>query len=110
MRVENYWITAENGLAATEPALETDHPRVTIATNICRTSFPHHQRDGRDAIRAGISEAETKGLSGSMLLAALMSETLPRLVNAQGPANAALILTRIARDIRTGAAPGATRQ
>ena len=110
MRVENDWITAENGLAATEPAPETDHPRVTIATNICRTSLPTQERDGRDAIRAGISEAETKGLSGSMLLATLMSETLPRLVNAYGLANASLILARIARDIRTGTAPNTTRQ
>jgi hypothetical protein len=39
-----------------------------------------------------------------------MSETLPRLVNAYGAANAALILTRIAHDIRTAAAPNTTCQ
>lgn len=64
----------------------------------------------RDAIRAGIRTAEEIGLSGTPLLAALMSETLPLLVNAYGQANAALILNRIAHDIRTGAAPNTARQ
>ncbi|ARQ01470.1 hypothetical protein [Pseudorhodoplanes sinuspersici] len=65
---------------------------------------------GRDAIRIGIAQAETTGLIGSTLLAILMSETLPRLVNVYGPANAALILARIAHEIRTGTAPNTTRQ
>ena len=65
---------------------------------------------GRDAIRTGIAQAETTGLSGSRLLAILMSETLPRLVSVYGPANAALILTQIAHEIRAGTAPNTTRQ
>ena len=109
MRVENDWIAAKNGLAATEPDSATN-PTRDDRDKIRPTSLPHHECEGRGAIRAGIREAETKGLSGSMLLAALISETLPRLVNAYGPANAALILTRIARDIRTGTAPNTTRQ
>lgn len=65
---------------------------------------------GRDAVRSGIAQAETAGLLRSELLAVLMSETLPRLVNAYGPANASLILIRIAGDIASGAAPNCTRQ
>ena len=65
---------------------------------------------GREVVRRGIAQAETAGLLGSELLAVLMSETLPRLVNAYGSANASLILIRIARDIASGAAPNCTRQ
>jgi len=47
---------------------------------------------------------------GSTILAILMSETLPRLTNAYGAANAALILSRIAHEIRVGRAPNIPRQ
>jgi hypothetical protein len=108
MRVENDRVAAEIGQAATEPGLASDQPRRDDRDRICPP--PHRDGSGRDAIRAGIRAAEAKGLSGSALLAALLSETLPRLFNAYGPANAALILTRIARDLRTGSAPNTTRQ
>ena len=67
-------------------------------------------RQARNAIRAGVREAEAIGLSGSTILVILMSETLPRLTNAYGAADAALILNRIAHDICTGAAPNTARQ
>lgn len=72
------------------------------------TSAPHPA--ARAAIRSGIADATDTGLPASQLLAILMSETLPRLVNAYGKANAALILDRLAHEIRTGSAPHFTRQ
>ena len=117
MRDEGIWIATENELRGAEgglPAGETncmrDHPTQRKPCDVRPASFPICEREGHDAIRTGIRAAEITGLSGSALPAALMSETLPRLVNAHGPANAALILTRIAHDIRTGAAPNTTRQ
>ena len=117
MRNESAWIATENVLRGAErrlPAGETncmrDHPTQRKPCDVRPASLPIHERSGRDALRAGIRAAEITGLSGSALLATLISETLPRLVNAYGPANAALILTRIAHDIRAGAAPNTTCQ
>lgn len=110
MHIPRDLIVAENDQTNTEIDLATHQATRGDRSHDRPTSLPMQEREGRDAIRAGIKEAETAGLSRSTLLAVLMSETLPRLVNAYGPANAALILARIARDIRTGAAPNTTRQ
>jgi hypothetical protein len=64
----------------------------------------------RDAIRRGISQAAAAGAPDATTLAVLMAETLPRLVNAYGPARAAVILARLAHDIGAGIAPNCRPQ
>jgi hypothetical protein len=59
----------------------------------------------RDAIRTGIAHAAAAGAPDASTLAALMAETLPRLVNAYGPQLAAVILARLSHDIGAGLAP-----
>jgi len=64
----------------------------------------------RDAIRLGVAQATAAGATEATTLAVLMAETLPRLVNAYGPARAAVILARIAHDIGAGLAPNCRPQ
>ena len=66
--------------------------------------------EARDAIRRGILQAGSVGMTEATVLAVLLSETLPRLVHAYGPSNAAVILARLAHDIGSGAAPNCRRQ
>jgi hypothetical protein len=65
---------------------------------------------GRDCIRSGIAQASASGIPDASLLAVLLAETLPRLVNAYGPAHAAVILSRLAHDIGAGLAPNCKPQ
>lgn len=65
---------------------------------------------GRDFIRDGIIQAAASGITDASLLAVLLAETLPRLVNAYGPAHAAVILSRLAHDIGAGLAPNCKPQ
>ena len=65
---------------------------------------------GRDCIRNGIAQASASGIPDASLLAVLLAETLPRLVNAYGPAHAAVILSRLAHDIGAGLAPNCKPQ
>jgi hypothetical protein len=67
--------------------------------------FPANLAIARDAIRSGISQAAAAGAPDASTLAALMAETLPRLVNAYGPQLAAVILARLSHDIGAGLAP-----
>lgn len=64
----------------------------------------------RDAIRSGIAKAREAGATDAATLAALMAETLPRLVNAYGPARAAIILAGLSHDIGRGIAPNCRPQ
>lgn len=64
----------------------------------------------RDCVRSGIGQANASGVPETFLLAALLAETLPRLVNAYGPAQAAVILSRLAHDIGAGTAPNCRPQ
>jgi hypothetical protein len=65
---------------------------------------------GRDFIRNGITQAAASGIPDASLLAVMLAETLPRLVNAYGPAHAAVILSRLAHDIGAGVAPNCKPQ
>jgi hypothetical protein len=64
----------------------------------------------RDCVRSGIGQANASGVPETSLLAVLLAETLPRLVNAYGPAQAAVILSRLAHDIGSGVAPNCKPQ
>ncbi len=72
--------------------------------------FPSGFLQGRDCIRHGIAQAAEAGIPEASLLAVLLAETLPRLVNAYGPAHAAVILSRLAHDIGAGVAPNCKPQ
>jgi hypothetical protein len=64
----------------------------------------------RDCVRSGIGQANASGVPETSLLAVLLAETLPRLINAYGPAQAAVILSRLAHDIGSGVAPNCKPQ
>jgi hypothetical protein len=64
----------------------------------------------RDCVQSGIGQANASGVPETSLLAVLLAETLPRLVNAYGPAQAAVILSRLAHDIGSGVAPNCKPQ
>lgn len=73
-------------------------------------TFPPGFLQGRDCVRSGIANASASGIPEASLLAVLLAETLPRLVNAYGPAQAAVILSRLAHDIGAGVAPNCKPQ
>jgi hypothetical protein len=61
-------------------------------------------------VRAAIRECESRGVPVDSVLAALMTETLPRLVAAYGPHGVAGVFGRLAGEIATRGAPTRTRQ
>ena len=73
-------------------------------------TFPPDFSIARDAIRTAIAQAAAAGAPDETTLAALLAETLPRLVNAYGPQHAAIILARLAHDIGAGLAPNCKPQ
>jgi hypothetical protein len=88
------------------PALDTLFPAEEIDPEIIPPDF----RAARDALRTGIVQAAATGAPDAVILAALMAETLPRLINAYGPGRAATILARLAHDIGSGIAPNCRPQ
>lgn len=64
----------------------------------------------RDAIRSAIAQAAAAGAPDTATLAALLAETLPRLIHAYGPGRAADILARLSHDIGAGLAPNCRPQ
>ncbi|MFN3348993.1 hypothetical protein [Pseudorhodoplanes sp.] len=83
---------------------------LAASDEIDRDLVPANFHLARDAIRAGIAKAMATGAPDATLLAVLMAETLPRLVNAYGPGRAAIILARLGRDIGAGLAPNCRPQ
>jgi hypothetical protein len=73
-------------------------------------AWPPGFLEARDCIRRGIAQAAATGAHDATTLAVLMAETLPRLVNAYGPARAAIVMARLADDIGTGVAPNCRPQ
>ncbi|MGD9921983.1 MAG: hypothetical protein AB7V13_11125 [Pseudorhodoplanes sp.] len=72
--------------------------------------FPPYFATAREFIRQGIARTVAGEIPEATTLAVLMAETLPRLVNAYGPARAAVILSRLAHDIHAGLAPNCQQQ
>ena len=73
-------------------------------------ALPQNFMEARAIIRKAIEIVESSGIPGDTLIAVLMSETLPRIVESQGPAVAGALLARLGRQIAAGAAPGTARQ
>ena len=88
-----------------QPRRQTSHD-----DEVASELFPPGFLQARDCIRSGIAQAAAAGLPDASLLAVLMAETLPRLINAYGPAQAAVILSRLAHDIGAGVAPNCKPQ
>jgi hypothetical protein len=84
--------------------------RLTSHEDDMSETMPPGFLQGRDCIRNGIAQATASGIPDGSLLAVLLAETLPRLVNAYGPAHAAVILSRLAHDIGAGIAPNCKPQ
>ena len=83
---------------------------LSVPDEIDPTHLPPGFFEARDAIRRGIGQAGAAGMTDATVLAVLLSETLPRLVHAYGPSNAAVILSRLANDIGSGLAPNCRQQ
>jgi hypothetical protein len=78
-----------------DPAAVPPPPRFTEAVEI---------------VRAAIRQCEQREIPVDSILAALMTELLPRLVAAYGPQGVAGVFGRLAGEIATGGAPRRTRQ
>jgi hypothetical protein len=64
----------------------------------------------REALRRAIAQTEQAGVCGETLVMAMMSETLPRLVDCHGPLAAAKILECMSAAIAGGMAPSGRTQ
>ena len=83
---------------------------LAAADDIDPDLMPPDFHRARDAVRRGITQGNAAGTPDATMLAVLMAETLPRLVNAYGPTHAAVILARLANDIAAGVAPNCRPQ
>jgi hypothetical protein len=63
-----------------------------------------------EIVRAAIRECESRGLPVDSILAALMTELLPRLITAYGPHGVAGVFGHLAGRIATGGVPPRTPQ
>jgi hypothetical protein len=81
--------------AEIDPATVAPPPRFAEATEI---------------VRAAIRQCEERAIPVDSILAALMTELLPRLVAAYGPHGVAGVFGRLAGEIAAGGAPKRTRQ
>ena len=61
-------------------------------------------------VRAVIARCEEAGIPNDTVLAALMTELMPRLVEAYGPSGVASLLDQLAREIATSGKPPAAIQ
>jgi hypothetical protein len=73
-------------------------------------ALPQNFMEARGVIRTAIEIVESSSIPGDTLIAVLMSETLPRIIQSQGPAVAGALLARLGQQIAAGAAPGTARQ
>jgi hypothetical protein len=90
-------------------SLQQDH-RAASQDDNTHEIIPPGFLQARDCLRSGIGQANASAIPETSLLAALLAETLPRLVNTYGPAQAAVILSRLAHDIGSGVAPNCKPQ
>jgi hypothetical protein len=90
--------------------MQTLRDHLQAIANECNPSvFPDGFETARVVIRAAISEVETEH-SAEALLAVLITETVPRLIEIYGPQTTGIILTRLGASIASGAAPNCARQ
>jgi hypothetical protein len=69
--------------------------------------LPARFSEAQDLLRKAIGKAERRGVADDTLAAALLSEAMPRLVSAYGPAHAARIIAMFAACLTAGApSPG----
>ncbi|MEQ9248777.1 MAG: hypothetical protein RLO21_22590 [Nitratireductor sp.] len=61
-------------------------------------------------VRAAIARCDEVGIPKDTMLAALMTELMPRLVEAYGPSGVASMLDQLAREISTSGRPPSTIQ
>lgn len=77
---------------------------------IDRRNLPPHFERARAAIRKSLSRLGRGNVSDETLIAVLMSETLPRMMDLRGPAWTAALLVRLGQDIGAGIPAGTARQ
>lgn len=73
-------------------------------------ALPPNFMEARAVLREAIEIVERSGVPGDTLIAVLMSETLPRIIQSQGPVAAGALLAQLGRQITAGAAPGSAQQ
>ena len=67
--------------------------------DISDVKLPRHFADALAEIRTAIERCDAAEIPGDTVLAALVTELMPRLVEAYGPSGAASVLSRLAREI-----------
>lgn len=65
--------------------------------------LPARFNEAQDLLRKAIAKAEQRGIADDTLAATLISEAMPRLVAAYGPAHAARIVAMFAACLTAGA-------
>jgi hypothetical protein len=72
--------------------------------------FPPRFRETRIALRAAIARMEADGIPNETLVAVMMSETIPRMVEERGPGWVATMLAKLAQSIGSAVPPSCLRQ
>ncbi len=73
--------------------------------DISDVQLPPRWADALAELRAAIARREEAGITKETVLAALMTELMPRLVEAYGPSGTASVLDRLAREVATSGGP-----
>lgn len=74
------------------------------------TRLPPRLADALSEIRGAIARCDAARIPADTVLAALMTELMPRLVEAYGPGGTAGLLDQLAREVSTGASAPAAIQ
>lgn len=75
------------------------------ADDVSNEDLPPRFDEARERVCAVIERSGAAGIPADTVLAALMAELMPRLVEAYGPDNVATVLTRLASEIANGEGP-----
>jgi hypothetical protein len=89
-------------------AIVSDLNLLEPAADASEVKLPPHFAEALTQVRAAISRCTDARIPNDTVLAALMTELMPRLVSAYGPASVARVLRHIAGEIATaGKSPAA---
>ena len=81
------------------------HPLLEPVDDLSDVQLPPRLADALAEVRAAIARCDEAGIPKDTVLAALMTELMPRLVEAYGPDGVASVLGQLAGEISTSGRP-----
>jgi hypothetical protein len=81
------------------PPRKTEDDLLEPADDTLGMELPPHFSEAHEQVCALINECDTAGVPTDTILAALMTELMPRLVQAYGPSGVATMLNHLASEI-----------